>query len=407
MNIKQRAELTYKHNIDNGRHGWLRLTPAYSVKVVQDILANHHTTEEVLDPFSGTATTPLCASYKGHSATSIDINPFLVWLGNTKSDQYSYDIIHEFQNIGLDIIDRIKLGQSELSDAPPIFNIERWWDKDNLIFLRKLKFSITEISKNIDIKIYNLLKIVFCRTMIQLSNAAFNHQSMSFKDENQKMMNFEEDYQATNFLDNLNIISSSASYNPQLLPKIQIGDARKVYEYTNNKFDLVITSPPYPNRMSYIRELRPYMYWLDYLYEAREAGDLDWQTIGGTWGIATSRLSEWEPQPTTPYPDYFYKILEQIRSSDNKNGILLSSYIAKYFEDIWLHLQGVASVVVSGGTAHYIVGNSTFYNVLLPVENLYSDLMTKAGFDKITIHTIRKRNSKKELMEFDVVAHKV
>ncbi|WP_322490103.1 hypothetical protein [Chloroflexus sp.] len=38
---------------------------------------------------------------------------------------------------------------------------------------------------------------------------------------------------------------------------------------------LVITSPPYPNRMSYIRELRPYMYWLGYLNNGRDAGELD------------------------------------------------------------------------------------------------------------------------------------
>ena len=47
--------------------------------------------------------------------------------------------------------------------------------------------------------------------------------------------------------------------------------------------------------MSYIRELRPYMYWLSYLRDGREAGELDWKAIGGTWGIATSRVGKWSP----------------------------------------------------------------------------------------------------------------
>lgn len=42
------------------------------------------------------------------------------------------------------------------------------------------------------------------------------------------------------------------------------------------------TSPHYPNRISYIRELRPYMYWMKFLGEAREAGEMDWKAIGGT-----------------------------------------------------------------------------------------------------------------------------
>ena len=32
------------------------------------------------------------------------------------------------------------------------------------------------------------------------------------------------------------------------------------------------------------------------LNEAKEAGELDWLAIGGTWGIATSRLLSWQAQ---------------------------------------------------------------------------------------------------------------
>ena len=37
------------------------------------------------------------------------------------------------------------------------------------------------------------------------------------------------------------------------------------------------------------------MYWLGFLAEPKEAGELDWQAIGGTWGVATSRLAKWSP----------------------------------------------------------------------------------------------------------------
>ena len=36
------------------------------------------------------------------------------------------------------------------------------------------------------------------------------------------------------------------------------------------------------------------MYWLGYLEQPRDAGELDWQAIGGTWGAATSRVAAWE-----------------------------------------------------------------------------------------------------------------
>ena len=53
---------------------------------------------------------------------------------------------------------------------------------------------------------------------------------------------------------------------------------------------------------------------------------------------------------------------------------------------------------------HYIVGNSTFYGVLLPVERIYAAMFEQLGFEDIRCRAIRKRNSKKELFEFDVSA---
>ena len=36
--MKQRSDYTFKYNKQQGRHGWLRLTPAYSIKLVKEIL---------------------------------------------------------------------------------------------------------------------------------------------------------------------------------------------------------------------------------------------------------------------------------------------------------------------------------------------------------------------------------
>ena len=408
MTLKQRADLTHRYNRNNGRHGWLRLTPAYSVKLVQEILAQHDKKARVLDPFSGTGTTALCAAYIGHYASALDINPFLIWLANVKSDRYSSESIDEARDIISLIKQTIDLNQCDMSPKPPIFNIERWWNSDALDFLRMLKFCLDSFKDKATNQAINLIKISFCRTMIQLSNASFNHQSMSFKDKMPIQVNLlsEKDIFMDNFIENFENVISSAYHNPIEKVNIIYGDSRVISENIQEKYNLVITSPPYPNRMSYIRELRPYMYWLDYLYEAREAGELDWTAIGGTWGIATSRLMEWSPLEDTPYPGFLRDVLKQIESKDNKNGSLLSRYIAKYFEDIWKHLQSLIKIMEEGSEIHYIVGNSTFYDVLVPVEEVYKHMMNLSGFKNPTVKVIRKRNSKKELLEFDIVARK-
>jgi hypothetical protein len=80
------------------------------------------------------------------------------------------------------------------------------------------------------------------------------------------------------------------------------------------------------------------MYWTGFLKEAREAGELDWEAIGGTWGIATSRLKDWQPI-RADLPDELYTVCEQIATSDNKNALLMSQYVKKYFHDMHCHLE--------------------------------------------------------------------
>lgn len=156
--------------------------------------------------------------------------------------------------------------------------------------------------------------------------------------------------------------------------------------------------------MSYIRELRPYMYWLGYLVDGRDAGELDWLTIGGTWGIATSRLGDWTTSGDCWLPDALSDFLAAIARGDKTNGILFANYVAKYCEDMSRHFDGLRSVLNRGGRIHYIVGNSTFYGVLVPTEQVYAAMLREYGFEDVAVRAIRKRNSKKELIEFDVSA---
>ena len=67
-------------------------------------------------------------------------------------------------------------------------------------------------------------------------------------------------------------------------------------------------------------------------------------------------------------------------------------------------LAGLREILASGARLHYIVGNSTFYGELLSVEKIYARIMAEFGFTDIDVRPIRKRNSKKELVEFDVSA---
>jgi hypothetical protein len=357
----------------------------------------------ILDPFSGTATTALSAAYHGHEGATIDVNPFLVWLGQAKTATYTPREIDAARLMGTKVIKTVAAKTERvLCEAPPLHNIERWWTPDALAFLCGAKSAIHKLSPERSAE-RTLLTVAFCRTLIRLSNAAFNHQSMSFKDADQIALHLEVDM-ARVFKDDVEFVLRGATENPSGSAQVVLGDSRHPGKAVNGKFDRVVTSPPYANRMSYIRELRPYMYWLDFLTTARGAGELDWAAIGGTWGIATSRLNEWQRPSRRFESDHLESVVSRIAHEDNKNGQLLANYVAKYFDDMWEHFNNLVPLLAGGAEVHYIVGNSTFYGVLLPVEEYYAEMMRRLGFEAVVCRPLRKRNSKKELVEFDVTA---
>lgn len=400
--LKQRSDYTYKFNAKTGRHGWLRLTPAYSLRIVEELIANQGPRKRILDPFCGTGTTALCASYHGHSCSTIEINPFLVWLVKAKVEIYSTDQIREASLACRRILGVLDKKSIKPAPCPPIHNIERWWNPNALDFLRLLLAAIaTETAEGSSARA--LLSIAFCRTLIELSNAAFNHQSMSFKNDNQLELGLEFDMPSA-FAEDVKFVLAGAAENPCGDTEVVFGDSRDIPKGVEGAYDLVITSPPYVNRMSYIRELRPYMYWLGFLANGRDAGDLDWNAIGGTWGIATSRLIDWKRDTGQFQSPTLDSIINAIRKADAKNGPLLANYVAKYFDDMWLHFQGLTDRLAPGAELHYIVGNSTFYGIVVPTETLYAAMLQSLGFIDIHCQPIRKRNSKKELIEYDVYA---
>lgn len=400
--LAQRADYTFKFNSKTGRHGWLRLTPAYSVKIVEELIVAHAHAQRVFDPFCGTGTTALSAAYHGREGVTTDINPFLLWLARAKTAHYSHADIAATRDACAHALDVVARQSIEPVPPPPLHHIERWWNSSALDFLRSLRAAIAHVTPE-NSAARTLLLVAFCRTLIDLSNAAFNHQSMSFQDDDARTKNSARDFPNA-FAQDVNYVLHGASENPTGAARVVQGDSRNPSAVVQGPFDLVVTSPPYANRMSYIRELRPYMYWLGFLSRGRDAGELDWTTIGGTWGIATSRLADWS-RPSSHFESArLTHILAQIAHADNQSGVVLANYVARYFDDMWAHFQGLAPVLANGAEVHYIVGNSTFYGTLVPTERLYAEMLDALGFTAMECRALRKRNSKKALVEFDVTA---
>jgi DNA modification methylase len=400
--VKQNSEYTFKYNMGIGRHGWLRLTPAYSVKLVNEILRIYNDNSlKVFDPFSGTGTTGIVASSKGHKSILNEINPFLVWIANQKIKNYTDIERQKIMAVFINIIKNIDCYINKDNWYPDIFNIDRWWNKDTLTILAAIRGSIVEsIGEPELFNEYNLIWIAFCKIIIETSSASFNHISMSFKSEPIK---YKKEYIINQFLRIMDYIIESTKDN--IIGQVSIINSDSRTMEGIDDVDIVITSPPYPNRISYIRELRPYMYWLKFIESTTDSSDIDWKCIGGTWGAATSKLLTWKPETIIDFKN-LQDTVKLIEKTNEKNSKLLSIYVYKYFYDMANHINKLYKVLNHTADIYYIIGNSTFFNVNVDSDDLYRKMFEMAGFSNISSKIIRKRNCNKKLYEYCIMANK-
>ncbi len=356
----------------------------------------------MLDPFSGSGTTGLFAAQAGLAATLVDLNPFLVWLAGAKTRGYGAAELGDARDRAARVVGSARAAAgTEGLWQPPIFRIDRWWSPPALDGLRALRAALDEHAGAGPAD--DLLLVALCRTLIAVSRAAFDHQSMSFKQGGAagSVAGVLERYR----LEAEHVVATAAAPLPGRAC-VRLGDARSLAGLVDRPAEVLYTSPPYANRVSYVRELRPYMYWLRFLGDARQAGELDWSAVGGTWGVATSRLAGWSPAQAVPLDGSFTATLGRIATAEHASGRLLARYVERYFCDMWRHFLSAHDVVAPGGTVVYVVGNSVFFGHVVPAQAWYAELLAEAGFTGVEVRTLRKRNSKAALYEYAVTARR-
>jgi DNA modification methylase len=139
----------------------------------------------------------------------------------------------------------------------------------------------------------------------------------------------------------------------------------------SKKANIVITSPPYPNRYSYVWNTRPHLYFLDIFDKPKDASSLDLKTIGGTWGVATSNLKKGEIEPIyNELDEILNPIIKKIRDKDN----LMANYVMKYFNLLAKQIVEMEKAVTDDVRVAYVVGNSSIKGVYVATDVLLGEI---------------------------------
>jgi hypothetical protein len=411
VNHRHQKLVTFKGGQEKLTHRWFRLTPSFSPDLVVDVLDRFGNKEtRVLDPFSGRGTTPIECQLRDIPCVGIEINPALHFAARTSLKWHVNPerLEHHFSSAVRNATALTKKYASctpeKLSEklgvpVPSIHNVYRWWRADVLRDLLILKHAILDTASDPDER--DLLLLALMSILLDTANITLGRLQLHFVDRSSDIIEPIVLFRnaASLIVEDLRELSVTTHSTDS---KIYLGDNRSIADKLGDfRASLVITSPPYPNRYSYVWNTRPHLYFMQWFSTPTEAASLDCKTIGGTWGTATSRHQKGCYEYSHGAVESVVgAVVDRIRKSD----LLMSNYIAMYFDDLFKSIAETKKSLANGAVCAYVVGNSRMKGTLVETDHLLAKLFDKLGFELLGNEEVRRRNSGKELHETIVFA---
>ena len=400
--------VTFQGKLDLPIHRWYRLTPSFSPRLAADIAHEFGLNEKdfVLDPFSGVGTVPLCMKYRGIPSCSVELNPYLHFVGVVKTRTYRdvdavSDVFHAFIETARDELSRLPDGrrpQEYLAEnaafVPPLHNIRRWWSSGNLaqlVCLRKLL-----LAYKTEPECRDLLRMGLLAILIPVSNAKHNHVSLTF---------------AETPLETVDVGAVLQRKYAEMLADLRTRAEVAVRRSNGPSREQQVPDKrscrsPGSRRPSLRRPLIP--------TASATPGKRGPTCSSSTSSTARRRSANWKPTPSAergekprrswrrgvkPKNDVIRGLLRPYLAGMDANGGLMASYVVKYFNDMYDHAAQVAAVCANRCRLAYVIGNSKFYGHPLPSDEILASIFRHFGFRLDRIDKMRKRQSKSGLYE--------
>lgn len=337
----------------------------------------------VFDPFSGGGTTLIKSKMEGYDSFGLDISPFSVFISEALATKYNFSRLEK----GLNKIDHRIISEVEI---PDVNLLKKSFSDKTLNYIFSLKESIDTLAVN-ERKFFLLVLL----SIIDKNSKAKKSGGFLRITNNNKVSSsiFKKSFIESSkcFMENLKDINYCDND-----AKAFLGDARK---YPNSlkerKFDVILTSPPYPNRHDYTR-----IYQLELLIGFIDDNDelkkLRYKTL-------RSHVEARKVYSSNGYimPEILKQAIDKLQNKQMNNSKILST-LEGYFEDMFLVIKEMRSVLKENGHIGLVVSNVQFAGIGIPVDLILGQIGEQVGLKTKNIYILRYRgNSAQQMAKFE------
>lgn len=393
---KIQTSTTFIDNMKLPVHRWFRYSAGFSAEWVKETIKRFARNDSViLDPFAGSGTTLVVANELCFPSIGFEKHYFVRRIANGKL-HYTVNIEYA-KKLYSEIISNLTIRNFNFDEQPDL--LKRCYTPEILKLLIAIRDGYNNIQDNtIESEILWLAITAILRSTSYVGTAQWQYVLPNKKKKtvvdpiNAFSQKFNEIIQDMRLFNEKNIMAHAEIINQ---------DARESIQKYNNYFDILITSPPYPNNYDYADSTRLEMiFWNDINGWADLQAKVRSELIRScSQHSAAEKLDLYEilDKPLLfPIRDELTTVckeLEQVRL-EHGGKKTYHTMIAAYYYDLARVFVALRQLMRENSIICFVIGDSAPYGVYAPADIWLGKLAIAAGFKSWNFEKTRDRNIK-------------
>lgn len=377
---------TFSLNKNENIHNWFSYLEGYSKSLVEIELSKLNDITSILDPFSGSGTTPLVGVLNGLTSYYCETNPIMAFISETKT-KFSFELatdhekMEKFIKHKSDILEYLSTCKYDIYEEIDMQGFEKYFEQENIFYIEKYKKYIFNIN---DPLIESMFKIALAGVAVNVSRMIRRGDLRYAKGKELNKTNRNFLSEITEKLERIELDLHSIKNNRVAKSIFLTEDARNIS--SENIVDVVITSPPYLNGTNYIRNTKLELKLLDFVVSEKDLAKMHKKGIIAGINNVSTDARNYKPI------DSIKNIIKELDSVSYDSRI--QKMIIAYFNDMNEVFISLSKAIKNNGILILDIGDSQFAGVHIPTHQILIDIAKEHKFILYDNEIIRSRKSK-------------
>lgn len=394
--------LTFRHSKTSPIHRWYPYVEGFSARYAAGVLDRYPGVRVVYDPFAGAGTTLVEASWRGLSSFFSEVNPFMraVACAKVNSAAEAQRRPGEFAAIADAFLEKLTSAKFEtraskrsVAEYQSVFSERDFFELGDLRRLLCCRDLATEPTQP---WARDLLRLAVLACTVDVSNMARRADLRRRRPDEYKGRVVDV---ASSVATRIRQMVEDLQVAPELRTRTELAceDARRLSSVPDG-IDLLLTSPPYVNGTNYFRNTKLELWLGGWLTEESQLAQYRRAAI-------TAGINNVTRGRTLDFSDEQVEVVAQQIAAQPRADKRIPEMIRGYFNDMFAVLSAARQRLRPSGRAVLDIGDSRFYGVHVPADELLVRVAEQAGYrlESDTLLARRHSRDKSELRQVELV----